>query len=335
MELRENLMMKGAMKLARDCAGVTPDDIVVIVCDYESFVVANQVTKACLALGAITNMVIFEPTKSHGTPPPDLVGAAMEKATAAFLVTTKSMSHTPAVKSARAAGCRIITMPEVFPHMMIHGAIEADFPARAIVAGKVKKLLTEAKTARIVCQNTGTDISFVLEGRMGRAVDGIARTPGSFAAPPNIESCIAPVEEKTNGIFVINASIAGVGVLTEPVRLEIQDGIIQSITGGPDADKLREILTRSGNPNCLRIGELGIGLNPCAIPCGSLLEDEAPLGTVHIAAGNNASNFPGGQNSAPVHIDMIAKEATLFVDDVVLLKDGVFQEDALESVKDR
>ena len=330
MDLRDNLMLKGAFKLARDCAGVTPDDVVAVVCDYESFEVANQVAKSCLALGACTNMVVFEPTKSHGEPPPEMVGAAMEKATAAFLVTTKSMSHTPAVRAARAAGCRIITMPEVYPHMLIHGAIEADFPERAKVAAKVKALLTRAKTARIVCEENGTDISFVLEGRDGRAVDGIARTPGSFAAPPNIESCIAPVEEKTNGVYVVSASIAGVGAVSEPVRLKIENGVIVSIEGGKDAELLKEILDRPQNPNCYRIGEFGIGLNPCAIPCGSLLEDEAPLGTVHIVAGNNASNFPGGQNSAPVHIDMIAKGATVYIDDVVLLRDGVFQDDVLD-----
>ena len=329
MDLKENLMLKGAFKLARDCAGVTADDTVVVVCDFESFEVANQVARSCLALGACTNMVVFEPTKSHGEPPPDMVGAAMERATAAFLVTTKSMSHTPAVRAARAAGCRIITMPEVYPHMLIHGAIEADFPAQAVVAAKLRDMLTAAKTARIICEENGTDISFVLEGRTGRAVDGIARTPGSFAAPPNIESCIAPVEDKTNGVYVGSASIAGVGAVSSPVRLTIENGVIKTIEGGQDADLLKEILDRPGNPNCYRIGELGIGLNPCAIPCGSLLEDEAPLGTVHIAAGNNASNFPGGQNSAPVHIDMIAKGATVYIDSTAILIDGIFQDDAL------
>jgi leucyl aminopeptidase (aminopeptidase T) len=330
MDLRENLMLKGAMRLARDCGSVTAEDTVIVVCDYESFEVANEVAKSCLALGACTNMLVMEPTERHGAPVPEMVGAAMEKATAAFLVTTKSMSHTPAVKMARAAGCRIITMPEVFPHMLIHGAIEADFPARSIVANKVKNMLTAARTARIVNPDNGTDISFVLEGRTGRALDGIAKEPGSFACPPNIEGCLAPVEEKTNGVYVVNASIAGVGAITEPVKVTVKDGVIVSIEGGADAEKLRDILTKPNNPNCFRIGELGIGLNPCAIPCGSLLEDEAPLGTVHIAAGNNASNFPGGQVSAPVHIDMIAKDATVYIDDVALLKNGVFQEDVLD-----
>lgn len=331
MELKESLMIKGAMKLVRECGGVTKDDIVVVCCDYESFQVADMVAKSSLALGACTNMMVFEPTSGHGAPVPEMVGAAMEKATIAFLVTTKSMSHTQAVKNARAAGCRIITMPEVFPHMLMHGAVEADFMERAKVAAKLKAKLTETKTAHIVCPETGTDLYLDLEGRMGRAVDGLAHTPGSFAAPPNIESCIAPVEDRTHGTFVVNASIAGVGAIQgEPVRLTIENGVITKIEGGKDAETLKAILSKPNNPNCYRIGELGMGLNPCAIPCGSLLEDEAPLGTVHIAAGNNASNFPGGQNVAPVHIDMIAKDATVYLDDTVIIDKGVFQEQALK-----
>jgi len=330
MNLRENLMYKGAMKIARDCGSVTRDDIVVIVCDYESFEVGNLVARAALALEASTNMVVIQPTERHGAPVPELVGAAMEKATVAFLITTKSMSHTPAVKQARAAGCRIVTMPEIYPHMLIHGAVEADFPARAVVAEKVKALLTAARTARIVSSANETDISFVLEGRAGRALTGIAKEKGSFACPPNIEGCLAPVEEETNGVFIVNASIASVGVITEPVKVTVKRGFITAIEGGPEAESLRQILSRPGDPNCFRIGELGIGLNPCAIPCGSLLEDEAPLGTVHIAAGNNASNFPGGQVSAPLHIDMIAKGATVYIDDKAILIDGEFQDSALD-----
>ena len=330
MDLKENLMLKGAMKLAKDCTNVTKDDIVAVVCDYESFEVGNQMARACLMLGACTNMIVMEPTARHGAPVPEMVGAAMEKATAAFLVTTKSMSHTSAVKRARAAGCRIITMPEVTPNMLMHGAIEADFNERAVVAEKLKALLTRVKTARIINAETGTDISFCLEGRMGRCITGMAKEPGSFACPPNIEACMAPVEDKTNGVFVVNASIAGVGVVENPVRVTVKDGVIVSIEGGSEAEKLKKVLSAPGDPNCFRIGELGIGLNPCAIPCGSLLEDESPLGTCHMAAGNNATNFPGGQVSAPIHIDMITKGSTLLLDDIAILKDGVFQDSALE-----
>lgn len=327
MTLYENLMSRGAMKLVCECAAVSFEDIALVVCDYKSFEVANQITKICLAVGAKTSTLIYEPGRNHGEPPPELVAASMQKATVAFLVTSKSISHTPAVRLARNSGCRIITMPEFQPHMLVEGAIEANFLERAVVAGKVKDFLTKAKRARIFYPENGTDIKFTLEGREARAVDGIARDAGSFAAPPNIEACIAPIEDETNGIYVVNLSIAGIGLVEKPVRLTVESGRIVSIEGGKEADLLQNALTKHDDPNCFRIGELGIGLNPNAKACGSLLEDEAVLGTVHIAAGNNASNFKGGQIVAPVHIDMIVKEATLMVDDCVVIDKGVFKEE--------
>lgn len=327
MNLYENLMLRGATKLVRDCAGVNKEDIALIVCDYKSFYVANQISRACLAVEAKTGMLIFEPGRSHGEPPPEFVAASMKKVSVAFLVTTKSISHTPAVCSARSVGCRIITMPEFQPQMLVEGAIEANFLERAVVAGKVKRKLSDAKRAHIVCPENGTDIEFTLDGREARAVDGIAREPGSFAAPPNIEACVAPVEDETNGVYVVNLSIAGIGLVESPVRLTIKNGLIVSIEGEKEAELLRDILARHNDPNCFRIAELGIGLNPSAKACGSLLEDEAILGSVHIAAGNNASNFKGGQIVAPVHIDMITKGTTLTLDDCVVIEKGVFKEE--------
>lgn len=251
----------------------------------------------------------------------------MEKATVAFLVTTKSISHTSAVRSARAAGCRIITMPDFKPSMLVEGAIEADFIKQAMLAEKVRRKLTEAKYARIDCPESGTRLEFNLEGREARAVDGLALEAGSFAAPPNIEACIAPVENKTNGDYMVNLSVAGIGLVDDPIKLTIENGSITSITGVREAEILRNSLEKHRNPNCFMIAELGIGLNPCAVACGSLLEDEAVMGTVHIAAGNNASNFKGGQITAPVHIDMIAKGATLMLDDLVIIERGVFKEE--------
>lgn len=85
MDLKENIMLKGAMKLARDCTNITSDDTVAVVCDYESFEVGNQMARACLMLGACTNMIVMEPTERHGAPVPEMVGAAMERRQRPFL----------------------------------------------------------------------------------------------------------------------------------------------------------------------------------------------------------------------------------------------------------
>ncbi|KUO63186.1 MAG: hypothetical protein APF84_09595 [Gracilibacter sp. BRH_c7a] len=319
MNLQENLMLQGAAKLIKECAGVSSEDIVLIVCDYQSFLVANQICRACLAVGSNTNMVVIQPTAGHGIEPPELVGAAMQKTTVVFAVTSKSMSHTEAVKQARAKGSRIITMPEFLPEMLISGAIEANFTEQRLVAEKVKDLLTIANTA-VLTSEDGTNLTFDLSGRNGRAVHGIAKEPGTFAAPPNIEASIAPLEGKAEGILVVNASIAGIGLLSSPVKLEISAGKAISISGGGDAQTLRSIIEEANDEKVYMVAELGIGLNPKACMRGSLLEDEAVLGSVHVALGSNASF--GGTIQTKRHIDLISLGATLELDEKVIIQKG-------------
>ncbi len=318
-ELKENLMQRGVAKLVNECAGVGNHDSVLIVCDYESFSIANQLCRTCLAVGAETNMMIMQPVKGHGDEPPPMVAASMEKATVVFAVTSKSISHTNAVKAARASGARILTMPEFNADMLISGAIEADFLQQRAVAEKVRDLFTKANTALLV-SDEGTNLRFDLSGRFGRIVDGIARETGSFGAPPNIEASIAPIEGSAMGTAIVNASIAGIGLLSQPVRMDIEQGRVISIVGGVEAEKLKKILDACNDENVYMIGELGIGLNPKAQLKGTILEDEAVLGSVHIALGSNA-NF-GGSIKAARHIDSIFINATLEFDGVKVVNEG-------------
>ncbi len=323
-DLNENLIVKGAVKLARECGCVSKEDIALVVCDYQSFAVANEIAKACLSLGANTNLVVIQPTGAQEAEPPELVGAAMAKSTVVFAVTTFSMSHTLAVRVAKAAGSRVVSMPDFNPRQLISGAIEADFPARSIISHKLKEILQLADHAHLTSA-LGTDMTFGLTGRPGRAVDGIARCPGDFVAPPNIESSIAPLEEMTEGILVVNGSIAGVGLLREPITVTVEKGRIVSITGGEQAEELKAILEAVGDPQSYMIGELGIGLNDHAKVCGDLLEDEGVMGTVHVAPGNN-SNF-GGIITAKTHLDMVVSDVTLMIDDLLVIDKGQLMED--------
>ena len=68
---------------------------------------------------------------------------------------------------------------------------------------------------------------------------------------------------------------------------------------------------------------MGIGTNYAARLTGVILEDEKAYQTVHIAFGTNIGF--GGTNKADCHIDGIIKNPTLYLDDMLVLKDGSFQ----------
>ena len=100
--------------------------------------------------------------------------------------------------------------------------------------------------------------------------------------------------------------------------MKIRDGKVREITG--EKSELLSILLE--NDNNATLGELGIGTNEKAILSGIILEDEKVFGTVHIAFGTNTSF--GGTNKADCHMDGIILKPTLYLDDVLVIKDGTF-----------
>jgi aminopeptidase len=165
----------------------------------------------------------------------------------------------------------------------------------------------------------GTDMTMSIEGRECISSTGLILNPGDFGNLPSGEAYLAPVEGTADGVFVVDGSFAGIGVLQEPLRLEVRNGYVTNLSGGEEAEKLRGLLEPHGR-DAYSIAELGIGTNDAAQISGILLEDEKVAGTVHIALGNNASM--GGSVTVPVHLDGVIQGPTLKVDGHMIMKDG-------------
>ena len=116
---------------------------------------------------------------------------------------------------------------------------------------------------------------------------------------------------------MVNASVAGIGVLNEPMRLRIADGKLVEAAGDAGA-KLLELL--GDTPESRNLAEFGIGTNDMARITGVILEDEKKVGTIHIAFGDN-STF-GGTVEAGVHIDTVILAPDVTVGETQILTGG-------------
>jgi len=87
----------------------------------------------------------------------------------------------------------------------------------------------------------------------------------------------------------------------------------------PCAALLEETVERIG-PLARNIAEFGVGTNDMAQVTGKILEDEKVKGTIHVALGNNISM--GGTVNVPFHVDGVVLKPTVYVDEVLLLKEG-------------
>jgi leucyl aminopeptidase (aminopeptidase T) len=305
-------MLKGAKKVIRECAQTKPGENVLIVTDTE-IDMSVSIALACAAHleGAEPVITLMTPRKGHAEEPPPHVREAMLASDIIITPTSKTLFHTKATRDACKKGARILSMTGALPRTLMRGAITANFEEIEPTVHKLAHLLTEAKSIRVTTP-AGTDLSADIKGRIGQSEPGIARKKGDLQGAPNIEANITPIEDTTEGVFVVDVTATDFGFVDAPIRIEVKNGRAVKIEGAVIAERLRSLLESANDPNQYIVAEFGFGLNPNAELQGRIIEDESALGTAHIALGDNLTL--GGQNRAPMHIDLIIKDPTLELD---------------------
>ncbi len=313
-------MMPGAMKAMTQCAAVQPGENVVIACDTNKMRLAEALAAAAYAVGGMPTIVTFPPTGAHGAQVPAPVVGACARSDVFFLPTSWSMTHTDARIEAMQNGARGSTMCEVTEDCLCTGGIEGDYEENDRVGRRLGAVLASGETIRMVSP-AGTDLTARIAGRPVQYETGLFREPGQFGALPNSEVNISPIEGSAEGVIVGDVRLMGFGVLRdEPVTIEVKNGNVTRVSGGKAADYLNETLQSFGDPSAYNLAEFAVGLNPASRAYATNLEDLGKLGFGHHGIGSNYAI--GGEVKAPCHIDVIYGEATLMVDDKVILDKG-------------
>lgn len=190
----------------------------------------------------------------------------------------------------------------------------------------------------------GTDVLVPVKGRTPLVDDGDFSRPGTGGNIPTGEVFISPVMPDENaehsdgelngteGTIVFDGSMSfndGDDILKTPIKVEVHNGFVKEITGGPEAKRLLKDIQNAEKEslvmgttgklsredaaihkrNSRNIGELGIGLNPAATITGNMLEDEKAFRTCHFAIGENYD----GDAPALIHFDGLVKNPTLTI----------------------
>ncbi|HMM21235.1 MAG TPA: aminopeptidase [Selenomonadales bacterium] len=313
----EEKLARSAEIAIRDCMGVKPGENVLIVTDGPKREIGRALWQQAIEAGADAVYMEMTPRKTHGTEPPAMVAEAMKKADVVLGPTSKSFSHTAARKAANKAGARIATLPDITEDMMKR-TLCADYKKIGAVSERFAQILNDGKQVHLTTQ-AGTELTMSIAGREAHPDTGLNHTPGSFSNLPAGEAYIAPLEDTAEGLLVVDGAMAGIGVLSAPIKMTVEKGYVTRVEGGPEASQLEGMLAEYGKP-ARNIAELGIGTNDMAIITGKILEDEKVLGTVHVALGNSVSF--GGKVDVPIHLDGILNAPTLTVDGRVIIKDG-------------
>jgi len=301
-----------------DCMAAKKKENVLIVTDELTDEIGKALYLNALDLGHESLYVELKSWETHGQEPPKYVSELMKQFDVVLLPTKKSLTHTKARRDASALGVRVATFPGITTDVMIRG-LSADYKKIAALTLRMKKVFEKTDNVKITAPN-GTDISLKIGGRTAIASKGLFHKKGEGGNLPTGETFAAPIEGSANGLFVVDGSMSGIGVIgKQPIKIEVEKGYATKITGGAKAKKLIQMLDEHGK-KARNIAELGIGANDKAKLNGNLLEDEKVLGTVHLALGNNITM--GGKVNVPIHLDGVITKPTVYFNGKIVMKSG-------------
>jgi leucyl aminopeptidase (aminopeptidase T) len=309
---------KAATNILKVCMGLRKNETFLVVYDKNKTKIANILLKKAQKVCKKADKIKTPVAKHDGQEPPKKIADKIKEYDVAVLITTKSLSHTNARRNASKNGVRIASMPNATEDM-IKRTLTADYNKIKRMNKKIYNTFQNKKNLRLVTDK-GTNILIHIN-KPPFNDNGLYHKKGKFGNLPAGEIGFAPVEGKTKGIIVIDKTMAAIGKLKNPIKLEVKGGFVKRISGKNEAKKLNKLLKNLKNKNVYNIAEFAIGTNYKAKITGIPLEDEKVYGTAHIALGDNTS-YLGGKTKAPTHLDGVISKPTVYVDNKKIMNKG-------------
>jgi len=315
-------LSKPSSTIINDYMNVKDNERILIIIDKNKLNIGKALLKEAIKVAKNSKLIEIPIMKFNGQEPPEDVAKEMLSSDVILIVTSKSLSHTSARRNASEKGARIATMAGITEEIMKR-TLTVDYHKVTEISNKIVSILNkayEAKEKIRISTTLGTDIEMLVSRKLEPVNEGIYHNKGDWGNLPDGEAYFAPLEGSSSGTFIVDASMAGIGKLNNPIKIEIKNGYAINIEGKQEAKKLKKLLESFNNKTVYNIAELGIGTNDKAIITGIILEDEKVLGTAHIALGNNLSY--GGTVNAPCHLDGVFFKPSIVVGNKRVMEDG-------------
>ena len=204
--------------------------------------------------------------------------------------------------------------------LLSYDFLNMSLPKSRIMASIIMNCYQNASKIHVTT-DLGTNLDFTIEGRTPGFFNGCCRD-GNGLASSSVEVYVAPVETETSGTLILDGSMGYIGVVSSPVRVELQHGKIVDIEDNESGRRLKQFLQRFKDPEDMVVAaEFGIGLNTHSHCNGNCyIEDESTYGTFHIGFGRNIAL--GGVQNATGHFDLVTHDPNIYVDNRMIMDHG-------------
>ena len=225
------------------------------------------------------------------------------------------------------AGAKILLAVEP-PEVLVRMVPTLDDKER--VAQAARRL--EGKREMHITSGAGTDLRCPLGEFPVIQEYGFVDAPGRWDHWPSGFVLTWPNERQTCGTLVIDRGDILLPLkryVAEPVRVTVDQGYVQSIEGGLDAELLSEYMASFDDPEAYAMSHIGWGLQPRAQWTTLAMYDrEATIGMDARAFEGNflfsfgPNNEAGGSRATACHIDIPLRRCTVSLDGEAVVRDG-------------
>jgi leucyl aminopeptidase (aminopeptidase T) len=324
-------LTQGARNAVRDCLRIQPSEKVTLIADQTSREIAAALESELLALGAPHRLFVLEELAAR--PLTDMPRAVLDDMETSQVSIFTVVAQTGELRSrmqmtdvVNRRKIRHAHMVNIEKRIMLEG-MRADYAAVDALSLRLLSLTSKARRVRAV-NPAGTDITADMNpGYKWLKTSGII-SENTWGNLPGGEVWTTPGE--VNGIFVVDGVVgdylcAKYGDLgATPLTIDIRaNRIVSAVCANKELEAEFWRYTHT-DENSDRVGEFAIGTNiGVSDVIGNILQDEKIPG-VHIAFGNPYGDHTGAQWYSSTHIDVVGRKFSVWVDDLQVMRDGVF-----------
>ena len=322
-------VMKGAYTLVRDVMLAKKGETLAITCDSSGDRrVAEAIAEAAYALGA-DPLILYYPTpeQDFASEMSSHLAAATSNADIWIEISYATVMHSNTWRNAMEKGCRYICLTGMDVTMLVNCIARVDSELVFEMGHVIQEILEKADKVEIR-NASGTNLVAYNQNRKIR-LSGERATKKGYPIMMAGQVSWCPIEETINGTIVFDAAVfppKELGIVREPIVLDVKDGVIQSITGGRDAMVFRGWMESFNDPNMFRLAHYSLGFNPgVTAPTGRIVEDERIFGSIEFGFGSQGKQIMGKCWSAASHTDGVTLAPTIILDDVVFEENGIYK----------
>lgn len=335
-------LLKAAHKLVKNVLKVSAGEEVIITIDTAGdWSVAEATAEAAAIVGAKPVVLLHETPVGVGMAadkhlPVKALTAVLKEADVWIEYNRNWLLYsTPYWEAMRVGRVRYMCLVGMYGDMMVRTIGRVDLEAMYLFQRRLAELTRRCRRVR-VRSSSGMDVEFENDPSRPVLVEGEVEGPGEYMLFGQVDW--APLEDSINGVIVFDGSVwppEELGILKEPIRLQVSEGVIRRVEGGREAKLFERWLRSFNDDRMLRIAHLSYGCNPGARLSGNILEDERVWGAVEWGIGSQSATFKGKLGPAPSHTDGVCLNPTVECDGEKIVEEGEFIHEELRGLAAR